>query len=326
MNLQDERVATSQTWSSLVAIQPGRSRPPFFWIHGENSTVFLPRFLDPDQPIYGVFHQSRDGTRARYTTVEAIAAHYLSEMRTAQPEGPYYLGGFCIGGTIALEIAGALRTNGDEVGLVILVDPVTPGGVFWKRPSRKPASEIPLSSNSSMADRVGRFFEKVASVGPGGKVRLILGTTVEKAGMLPAAGARAAVAAAASLAAAAGYPKKLGATAAKFAKRMAGKLYYRTGIEPIPAKLVTFYLDAVYSQAMRDYEGRRYDGEIVILGTQDALFDPRGFEKFTGGLKVIEIPANHDHVMYYGDQIQLVAEKIKFYLEQAQARRSAAGA
>src|ERR1051325_9433823 len=111
---QTERARTWPSWSSLVPIQAGGSRPPFFWIHGENSTVFLPRFLGPDQPIYGVFHQSRDGTRARYTTVEAIAAHYLSEIRTAQPEGPYYLGGFCIGGTIALEIASSLRANGDR--------------------------------------------------------------------------------------------------------------------------------------------------------------------------------------------------------------------
>ena len=37
--------------SSLVAIQPHGTNPPFFWIHGEVSDVFLPRYLGPDQPL-----------------------------------------------------------------------------------------------------------------------------------------------------------------------------------------------------------------------------------------------------------------------------------
>ena len=87
-----------KSWSSLVAIQKRGSRPPFFWAHGEASDAFLSRYLDADQPLYGLMHQSEDGQPARFTSVEDIAAHYLSEIRSVQPHGPYFLGGYCFGG------------------------------------------------------------------------------------------------------------------------------------------------------------------------------------------------------------------------------------
>jgi thioesterase domain-containing protein len=324
--VRSDRVRTSPSWSSLVPIQAGGSRPPFFWIHGENSTVFLPRFLGPDQPIYGVFHQSRDGKRVRYTTVEAMAAHYLSEIRTAQPEGPYYLGGFCIGGTIAVEMASSLRAEGHEVALVIIVDATPAHPVFRKKRNSLPKTSGNTAGETSLAARLGGFRGRIAARGLAGKIELLISTSVEKAGALPAVTARAVAASRAKVAQAAGYLKDVGSAGAKFAKRTAGKFYYRTGAEPIPAKLVNFYLDAVYRRAIQEYKGQRYDGEVISLNTLDAPFDPRGFEKFTGGLKVIELDAKHDQVMYWEEQIQLVAEKIKFYLEEAQSRRSAAGA
>ncbi len=98
------------------------SRPPFFWIHGELSDATLPRHLGPDQPVYGLLHQSDDGKPARYKTVESIAAHYLSEIRTIQPKGPYFIGGFCFGGLVAIEIAQQLRAVGDEMAFLVVMD------------------------------------------------------------------------------------------------------------------------------------------------------------------------------------------------------------
>src|SRR5262249_53931165 len=47
-------------WSSLVPLQTKGAKPPFFWVHGEASDIYLPRFLDSDQPLYGFIHQSED--------------------------------------------------------------------------------------------------------------------------------------------------------------------------------------------------------------------------------------------------------------------------
>ena len=51
-----------------------------------------------------------------------MAAHYVEEIRTLQPEGPYALGGLCIGGVIAFEMAQQLRAKGETVDVVALLD------------------------------------------------------------------------------------------------------------------------------------------------------------------------------------------------------------
>jgi aspartate racemase len=54
----------SKSWSSLVAVQPGGSKQPFFWIHGDFSNAFLAGYVGPDQPLYALDHQSQDGNPA----------------------------------------------------------------------------------------------------------------------------------------------------------------------------------------------------------------------------------------------------------------------
>ena len=43
-------------------------------------------------------------------------------MRSLQPDGPYYLGGYCMGGQIAYEMACQLHTMGQRVALVAMFD------------------------------------------------------------------------------------------------------------------------------------------------------------------------------------------------------------
>ena len=116
----------SPSWSSLVPIQPEGTKPPFFCIHGAGGTVIIYRdlaqHLGPDQPVYGLQAQGLDGSQQRLNSVEEMAEHYLRDMRTIQPEGPYFLGGLSFGGTVALEIARMLRAEGEEVGLLALFD------------------------------------------------------------------------------------------------------------------------------------------------------------------------------------------------------------
>jgi thioesterase domain-containing protein len=55
-----------------------------------------------------------------------MAAHYIEEIRTLQPEGPYFIGGHCIGGLIAFEMAQQLHRQGERVGLLALFDSYAP--------------------------------------------------------------------------------------------------------------------------------------------------------------------------------------------------------
>ena len=88
----------SAPWSCLVAIQPGSSKPPFFCIHSSGGHVGLSyyelaRHLGSDHPLYGLQALGLDGQTAPLTRFEDMAAHYLTEIRSLQPEGPYFLGG-----------------------------------------------------------------------------------------------------------------------------------------------------------------------------------------------------------------------------------------
>ena len=117
-------------WTSLVAMQSKGTKLPLFLVHaGEGHVLFyrdLIRHLGPDQPVYGLQAQGVDGQQPCLDRMEDIAAHYLAEIRTVQPQGPYLLGGRCFGSLVVLEMAQQLRNQGQEVSLLALIDPIVP--------------------------------------------------------------------------------------------------------------------------------------------------------------------------------------------------------
>lgn len=66
------------------------------------------------------FHQS----------VEEMAAEYIQYLKQEQPEGPYVLGGECVGGIVAYEMARQLIAAGDEVKSLVLMDTHFPSPWF----------------------------------------------------------------------------------------------------------------------------------------------------------------------------------------------------
>jgi len=78
-----------------------------------------------DQPLFGFRPRWVEGNDD-YATVEEMAREFLAELRTVQPEGPYQLGGHCVGGIAALEIAQLLLQEGEEVELMVFLDTERP--------------------------------------------------------------------------------------------------------------------------------------------------------------------------------------------------------
>jgi amino acid adenylation domain-containing protein len=124
---QEDWAASS---SSLVALQPRGSRPPFYLVHGVGGAVLrfrdLARHMGPDHPVYALQAQGLDGARPCLRRVEDMADRYLGEILVQQPSGPYYLGGYSFGGFVALEIAGRLIARGHEIAVLALVDTFPP--------------------------------------------------------------------------------------------------------------------------------------------------------------------------------------------------------
>lgn len=130
----------SSPWSSLVPIQSAGSKPPFFCVHGALGTVIrfrnLSRHLGAEQPFYALQPLGLDPRRPCHTRVEDMATHYLKEVRLIQPVGPYYFGGYSLGGLIALEMAQQLVAEGQEPAWVGLFDTFCPSVPESQRASK----------------------------------------------------------------------------------------------------------------------------------------------------------------------------------------------
>jgi len=78
--------------------------------------------LGPEQPFYLLEPYKFEGL-AFPPTFEEVAAAHLETMRSIQPEGPYFLSGYCNGALLAYEMARQLQVQGQTVGLLLLMDP-----------------------------------------------------------------------------------------------------------------------------------------------------------------------------------------------------------
>jgi amino acid adenylation domain-containing protein len=110
----------------LVPLQKGApDRRPLFCIHPVGGEVVayreLARRLGPGQPVYGL--QSPDPP---LDDVLEMAARYLAAVREVQPEGPYRLAGWSMGGVVAYEMARQLEERGETAEVLALIDVASP--------------------------------------------------------------------------------------------------------------------------------------------------------------------------------------------------------
>ena len=128
--LMSVEIPAASTWTSLVAVQPAGSSPPFFYVSPFQITVLsfvhLARHLGSDQPFYVLQPQGMDRDEPVHQTVEDMAAHYIAEMGQVQPVGPYQLGGHCGGSVVAFEMARQLQAREQQVSVLVLVDSEPP--------------------------------------------------------------------------------------------------------------------------------------------------------------------------------------------------------
>jgi len=112
--------------SSLVPIQPHGDDLPLFLVHPAGGHVFpyvhLAHHLGPDQPCYGLQARGLEEGQDLHSRIEDMAAYYIEALQTIQPEGPYCLAGWSMGGTVAFEMAQQLHAQGQRVALLALLD------------------------------------------------------------------------------------------------------------------------------------------------------------------------------------------------------------
>jgi amino acid adenylation domain-containing protein len=138
-------------WEWLVPFQTVGSKLPVFLCHASGE---LGRKIDCGHAIYGVRPHGLDG-KAVPLTVEEMASDYISEIRMLQSAGPYLIGGYSFGGLLAFEVARQLQEHGQEVALLVLLDPDSPNSdAFGSNLSRQVGKDLTSFGSLMMREMV----------------------------------------------------------------------------------------------------------------------------------------------------------------------------
>lgn len=121
-----EAAAEDEAEPDVVVLHPAGHAAPFAFLHGDVRgggwyCRRLAAILGTDVPLI-VLPTLQPRGESDLRTIEQMARHHLATLRRAQPSGPYRLGGFCVGGLVAFEMARQLRAEGEVVERVVLVD------------------------------------------------------------------------------------------------------------------------------------------------------------------------------------------------------------
>ncbi|WP_199886299.1 non-ribosomal peptide synthetase [Dickeya sp. ws52] len=131
--------------------------PVLFCLHPASGFAWqyagLLRYLDGDYPIVGLQSPRPDGVIARCESVADMCDHHLATIRRVQPQGPYFLLGYSLGGTLAHGIAARLQQAGETVSFLGLLDTYPPEGQDWSAPDEADArEEVAREQAGFMAD------------------------------------------------------------------------------------------------------------------------------------------------------------------------------
>ncbi len=141
----------------LATLNPAGSLDPLFLIHGGDGGVIFYRamaeHLSENRPILAIESPGfREGT-GYFASIEEMAAAYCAVIRSRQPKGPYFLGGYSFGAIVAYEMARQLSEVGESIGGFVNIDGLSPKLMDFGR-----------------ADRLKREWRRQAHVGPIGQL------------------------------------------------------------------------------------------------------------------------------------------------------------
>jgi thioesterase domain-containing protein/acyl carrier protein len=99
------------------------ARPPLFWClnHPEREVPNLAKYLGKDQPVYIIYTGARV-LKDDEDTLKSVAAHFVDEIVSVQPYGPYFIGGNCIGAKLAHILCRQLIQHGKQIALLCLAE------------------------------------------------------------------------------------------------------------------------------------------------------------------------------------------------------------
>jgi oxalate---CoA ligase len=286
------------SWSSLVPLRAIGSKPPLFLMHAHGGNVLeyhaLANLLESDQPVYALQARGLDGNVPTDLTLEKMASAYLEELRSFQPEGPYFLAGFCFGGLLALEAAQQLKAAGQEVALLVLIQSMHPVAFHFK-----PGTPLLRRWWYRTTKRMDLERENRSHAGRG--------YTWER------------------------YRRTWDMVCARIAIARDNKIGKRpTDLSRLPKLYIFEALRMEHGKALRKYVPRPYAGDVVLFRASRQLSgliadECLGWKPFfNSGLEVSEVPGHQQNLMLEPN-VRRLAKEINSRLNIAQQRYGAKG-
>jgi thioesterase domain-containing protein len=117
-----DTVAAQQ--SAIVPLQQDGAKAPVFGVPAHTGDVFcyraLAQALGDERPFFALQPPGLDGRSQPFTRVEDLAAYFVRQIRAFRPHGPWIVAGYCMGGTVAIELAQQLLAGGESAGFLAM--------------------------------------------------------------------------------------------------------------------------------------------------------------------------------------------------------------
>ncbi len=122
--LRADSTGTDAAFDVLLPLRTEGTGAPLFCVHPISGLAwsFSGLAAHLDRPLYGLQSPALSSTDPLPDSIEEWALLYLKHVRAVQPEGPYHLLGWSLGGVIAHAMAVQLQEDGAEVAMLAMLD------------------------------------------------------------------------------------------------------------------------------------------------------------------------------------------------------------
>jgi thioesterase domain-containing protein len=228
-----------------------------------------------------------NGNEVPHTSIKDMAAHYIQEIQRIEPEGPYYLAGYCLGAIIGFEMALQLSSQGKQIALLASLNGVSPN---YENPDGV-VEQNDIEENRTTSGNLREHWKKFLDLGTRRKliypVYLVL--------------------------------KKILSYNQQYAIRRAFYRYYISRNRPLPEILGETYFLETNADMAHAYKAQPYNGKMVILRSPGVYPDPSlGWGGLVHGeIETVDIPGKHPNRRTILNEpfVEKTAAALKKYLQ-----------
>jgi thioesterase domain-containing protein len=163
--ISSNRAGTSRKALSVVPLHTTALGAPIFLIHWNEKD--LGAWIGKNRPLYGLAYGLATDSPERPAmpdSSEKLAAHYVEQMKTVQPQGPYHIVGHSSDGIVVYEMIVRLAESNDLIGFVELLDSDIPSLALPRKriSQRQVMTRIGKTPGSNKEDALSKTFKNMA--------------------------------------------------------------------------------------------------------------------------------------------------------------------